>query len=409
MEVVRRKISELIPDPANARKHRKKNIDVIKGSLAQFGQQKPIVVDASNIVRAGNGTLEAAKELGWTEIDCVVTSLEGAKVTAFGIADNRSTDLSEWDGEVLQSHLDAIYAEDKDLFFSSGFDIEDLTPPNVPLIGDPDSLPTSVDSRVQSGDVWRLGDHRIVCGDCSKPEVVDLLMLGKKASLIFTDPPYGVSQAAKNRMLNENGGKGGRPSRNESDIVDDDLSPDDLKERLLPAFENMRTRVMAEDCTVFVTAPQGGGLGMMMMMMMEAGLEVRHVLIWKKNSPTFSMGRLDYDYQHEPILLTWGKKHKRPMQGAHRTSVWEIPKPRASADHPTMKPVELVENALLNNSDQGDIVYDGYAGSGTTIIACEKVNRAARVVEIEPRYCDIAIKRWEELTGKRAERLDSHV
>ena len=144
---------------------------------------------------------------------------------------------------------------------------------------------------------------------------------------------------------------------------------------------------------------------MMMMMMKEAGLMVRHVLIWKKDAPTFSMGRLDYDYQHEPILLTWGVRHKRPMQGAHRTSVWEIPKPRASKEHPTMKPVELVENALLNNSEQGDIVFDGYCGSGTTIIACEKVSRRARAIEIEPKYCDVTIRRWEDLTGKRAERI----
>lgn len=117
---------------------------------------------------------------------------------------------------------------------------------------------------------------------------------------------------------------------------------------------------------------------MMMMMMREAKLPVRHVLIWKKNQPTFSLGRLDYDYQHEPILLTWGKRHKRPMQGNHRTSVWEIDKPRSSKEHPTMKPVELVENALLNNSDRADVVYDAYSGSGTTIIACENLGRRYR-------------------------------
>jgi len=153
---------------------------------------------------------------------------------------------------------------------------------------------------------------------------------------------------------------------------------------------------MADDCTVFVTAPQGGDLSMMMMMMMrEAKLPVRHVLIWKKNQPTFSLGRLDYDYQHEPILLTWGKRHKRPMQGNHRTSVWEIDKPRSSKEHPTMKPVELVENALLNNSDRADVVYDAYSGSGTTIIACENLGRRCRAVEIDPGYVAVAIERCE--------------
>ena len=130
------------------------------------------------------------------------------------------------------------------------------------------------------------------------------------------------------------------------------------------------------------------------MMMQEAGLEVRHVLIWKKNAPTFSMGRLDYDYQHEPILLTWGKRHKRPMKGQHRTSVWEIDKPRKSAEHPTMKPVELVANALLNNSDAGDYCLDIFLGSGTTLIACEQLNRTCYGMEISPKYCQVIIDRY---------------
>jgi DNA modification methylase len=132
----------------------------------------------------------------------------------------------------------------------------------------------------------------------------------------------------------------------------------------------------------------------MMMMMMEANLKVRHVLIWKKNQPTFSMGRLDYDYQHEPILLTWGRRHKRPMRGMHKTSIWEIDKPRASPDHPTTKPIELYVNAYLNNSDEGDVVLDVYCGSGTAIMAAEQTGRAARCMEIEARYCDVAISRF---------------
>lgn len=142
----------------------------------------------------------------------------------------------------------------------------------------------------------------------------------------------------------------------------------------------------------------------MMMMMQEAGLRVRHVLIWKKNSPTFSMGRLDYDYQHEPILLTWGKRHKRPMRGEHRTSVWEIDRPRASPDHPTTKPVALYANAMLNNSDDGDVAFEPFAGSGTAVIASEQLGRQCRAIEISPQYCDVIVKRWETLTGQKAQR-----
>ena len=141
---------------------------------------------------------------------------------------------------------------------------------------------------------------------------------------------------------------------------------------------------------------------MMMMMMKEAGLPVRHVLIWKKNSPTFSMGRLDYDYQHEPILLTWGKKHEYYGAGQHRTSVWEIDKPTSSKEHPTMKPVDLYVNAYLNNSKAGDVAYEPFSGSGTAFIASEKVSRKCRGIEISPHYCDVIVKRWEEFTGKKA-------
>jgi len=196
-----------------------------------------------------------------------------------------------------------------------------------------------------------------------------------------------------NRMLNTFQPSG----RCLTDIKDDALSPAKLKEMLVPAFQNLRMAASPE-CTYFTTAPQGGDLGMMMMMMQEAGLTVRHVLIWKKNQPTFSMGRLDYDYQHEPILLTWCKKHHYYGKGQHKTSVWEIDRPRAAKQHPTMKPVELVENALLNNSKAGDVVADIYIGSGTTLIACERLGRKCRGIEIDPGYVAVTLQRWADAT-----------
>lgn len=266
---------------------------------------------------------------------------------------------------------------------------------------DPDAVPEPPKEAVTNpGDLWALGDHRLLCGSSTNPTDVSRVMGGGAADVIFTDPPYGVSIGAKNRFLNSFQ----RAGQNLTDIKDDDLKPETLKDKLLvPAFSLLRT-VMSETCTVFVTAPQGGELGMMMMMMMmkEAGLPVRHVLIWKKNAPTFSMGRLDYDYQHEPILLTWGKKHAFYGAGAHKTSVWDIAKPRASADHPTMKPVELYVNAFQNNSKAGDTVYEPFSGSGTAIIASEQIGRSCRAIEIEPRYCDVAVRRWEEFTGRKA-------
>lgn len=262
-----------------------------------------------------------------------------------------------------------------------------------------DEVPVDVESRTKPGDLWKMGPHRLICGDSTEKDVIERLMGGDRATCVFTDPPYGVAIGAKNRFLNSFQKAG----RNLKDIEDDALSPDDLKAVLLPAFLNIREMVMADDATLFMTAPQGGELCMMMMMMMkDAGLPARHVLIWKKNAPTFSMGRLDYDYQHEPILLTWGKRHKRPMRGQHKTSVWEVAKPMASKEHPTMKPVELYINAYLNNSDDGDVVFDAYSGSGTMFIAAERTGRVARGVELDPHYCDVILKRWEEFTGNKA-------
>jgi DNA modification methylase len=249
------------------------------------------------------------------------------------------------------------------------------------------------------GDVWLLGEHRLLCGDSTKPESFETLMGGERATCVFTDPPYGVSVGAKNRMLNSVQPSG----RNLTDIESDDLAPEDLELILRAAFINAREIGMANDCAVYLTAPQGGELGMMMTMMMrDAGLPVRHVLIWVKSSPTFSMGRLDYDYQHEPILFTWVKTHKRIRAGAFQTSVWPVNKPQASPEHPTMKPVALYENAFLNSSEAGDIVLDPFAGSGTCIIAAEQTGRKARAIEISPAYCDVIIKRWQQFTGKRA-------
>lgn len=390
-------IQDLHEDPANARKGHA--IERIAASLAVYGQRKPIVVNRAQggKVEAGNGTLRAAISLGWAHIAVVFVDDDAATAAAYGIADNRLGDLSEFDPDILNELMPTLEG------LETGFTPEELAKllPTPLVIEDEAPMDRAEELRekwgVENGSLWRLGEHRIKCGDATDPANVEAVMAGEKAHLVFTDPPYGVAIGAKNRMLNDVQ-RGGRKL---NDIVDDALAPDDLKERLLPTFRNIRQMVMADDCTVFVTSPQGGELGMMMLAMMkEAGLPVRHVLIWSKNQPTFSMGRLDYDYRHEPILLTWGKKHKKPMLGMHRTSVWEIDRPRASHEHPTMKPVELVANALLNNSDKGDVVFDAYLGSGTTLIASEQLGRKCRAVEIEPGYVAVALERWHTLTGQ---------
>lgn len=395
----------LTEDPANARQHNDRNLQAIQASLQRFGQQKPLVVNAHNQVVAGNGTLRAARALGWTHVDIVRTHLAGLEAVGYAIADNRTAELAEWDPAVLAQTLATLQADTSIDALVTGFDageIEQLLADASagPVVEDEVPAPPA-DPVTKPGDLYTLGRHRLLCGDSTKAEDVERVMAGARACCVFTDPPYGVSVAAKNRFLNTVQPSG----RCLVDIVDDTLSPEDLKVRLLPAFVNLRERIMADDCTLFVSAPQGGDLGMMMMMMMkEAGLPVRHVLIWEKNAPTFSMGRLDYDYRHEPILLTWCKRHKRPMKGEHKTSVWNIDKPRKCDQHPTMKPVELYANAYLNNSDRGDVVADIYSGSGTAFIAAEQLGRTCYGIEISPQYCDVIVNRWEALTGRKAER-----
>lgn len=247
---------------------------------------------------------------------------------------------------------------------------------------------------------------------------------------MFTDPPYGVAIGDKNKTLHR-AGFGGGITQN---IIGDTLQPDELHKVLVKAFSNLR-EVCSEECSYYISSPQGGDLGLMMMTMMrDAGLTVRHILIWVKNVSTFSMGQLDYDYRHEPIFYTWTKSHRwygdytntviddstpidkmskaelkdllRAKMYPQEQSVIYCDKPVANKLHPTMKPVKLVARFLLNSSQKGDAVADIFGGSGTTLIACEQLGRKCRMMELDPHYCDVIIARWEQFTGKEAVLLD---
>lgn len=216
--------------------------------------------------------------------------------------------------------------------------------------------------------------------------------------MVFTDPPYGVAIGDKNKMLKEVVG-GNAITEN---IANDTLSVDDLYKVLVKAMSNVRENT-ADDACYFVASPPGGDFGLMMMeMMKDAGLAVRHQIVWNKDSATFSIGRLDYDYKHEAILYTWTKSHHNYRNGSFRTSVWDITKVHKCDLHPTMKPVALVANCILDGTKEGDIILDCFGGSGTTLIAAEQLNRCARLVEIDPHYCDVILARWEKETGLKA-------
>ena len=281
--------------------------------------------------------------------------------------------------------------------------------------------------KAKVGDLYQLGEHLLMCGDSTSEESMKKLFGGGVATLVFTDPPYGVAIGDKNRDLNSVN----KSTAIEENIIGDTLPPDELYRILVKAFENLRINGASDECSYYVSSPQGGELGLMMMMMMkDAGLPVRHMLIWVKNSATFSLGRLDYDYRHEPIFYTWTKKHnfyggynttviddttvidkmkrKELIELIHKLmfpkddSVLYCDKPLANNLHPTMKPIKLISKFILNSSKEGDIVGDIFGGSGSTLIACEQLHRKCRMMELDPKYVDVIIERWEDFTGKKA-------
>lgn len=349
------------------------------------------------VVIGGNRRLEAQRALKRKEVPIIALpeNTPVDKLRRIALLDNESTGQTDWAKLAKDWSKDEIRA----------WNIE--TPkgwfnevPGKKAEEDNYMEPEKLKPRVKPGEIWQLGEHRLMCGDSTDSASVALLMDWHKADMVFTDPPYGVSIGDKNKVLNSVQ-KAGRCTEN---IANDNISVDDLYPILVKAMTNCREN--CKDCACYyVTSPQGGELGLMMMMMKDAGLPVRHMLIWEKNSATFSLGRLDYDYQHEPIFYTWTKSHKNYRNGEFRTTIWKYDKPRKCDLHPTMKPVELVANCIMDASIEGDIVLDMFGGSGSTLIACEQLNRKCYMMELTEHYCDVIINRWETLTGRKAVKI----
>lgn len=404
--------ADLIQDEHNYRKHSETNKKRIRKSIDEAGLGRSVVVDADGVLIAGNGVASVIDddtpvrviETDGTELVVVKrTDLhegdERRKKLAMG--DNAAGDEVEWDMEAIEADgweqdelQDWGVVECEDDGDGSGEGDQKQAQEDD---FDPDK---PVETVCKKGDIWKLGNHRLMCGDSTDAGSVALLMDGEKADMCFTDPPYGVSIGNKNAMLNSVQ-KAGRCCEN---IENDTKSTKELHEILVKAMTNLRENCK-NDASYYVTSPQGGELGLMMMMK-DAGLAVRHMLIWEKNAPTFSLGRLDYDYQHEPIFYTWTEKHHCYRQGEHRSTIWKYDKPRKCDLHPTMKPVALVANAINDSTKEGDNIIDLFGGSGTTLIAAEQLNRKCYMMELDQHYCDVIIARWEKLTGNKAEKLN---
>lgn len=392
----KRKVIDLVPFEMNPRMMSVKQAEDLRKSIEKFNLAEIPAVNTDNRIVAGHQRLMTMKLLGrdQEEIDVRVPNrpLTDEEFQEYNLRSNKN--VGEWNWDMLANIEMPMLKE-------AGFTKEELGGLRFPMLNDEDEVPElPKEPTAKLGDIFQLGNHRIMCGDSTKREDVEKLMNGGKADMVFTDPPYGVNYSERARQI-VNQRKDGLTIQN------DNLNFDDLKSFVFLAFQNIK-EFLKIGGVYYICSPQGGGLGMMMMMMMmmkEAGIECRHSIIWKKDSPVFSMGRLDYDYQHEPILYGWIGTHKHYGRGKFKTSVWDIPKSRNSKLHPTMKPVELVENSIQNSSKAEDIVLDLFLGSGSTLIACQKTGRVCYGMEIDPLYVDVVVERWEKATGQKSQKI----
>ena len=377
-------INKLIPYVNNARTHNAQQINKLRSSLREFGFINPVIIDRDFNVIAGHGRIMAAKEEGINEVPCVfVDYLTEAQMKAYILADNRMAMDAGWDEELLKVEIEALQAEDFDLSLT-GFDESELAG-FFDTADDAKDDDFDVDAELEkppvtkSGDLWLLGNHRLLCGDSTKEENYTLLMNGKKANLVVTDPPYNVNYQ----------GTAGK-------IKNDNLENDKFYQFLFDAFTCME-KAMANDASIYVFHADTEGLNFRKAFA-DAGFYLSGTCIWKKQS--LVLGRSPYQWQHEPCLFGWKKNGKhRWYSDRKQTTIWEFDKPKKNGDHPTMKPVPLIAYPIKNSSMSNCIVLDPFGGSGSTLIACEQTNRICHTIELDEKYCDVIVKRYIEQAG----------
>ncbi|MCK9251014.1 MAG: DNA modification methylase [Solirubrobacteraceae bacterium] len=421
LAVERVPVGDLVPYPGNARQG---DIGAICQSLQAHGQYRPLVVQRSTRhVLAGNHTLRAAVQLGWSEVAVSFLDVDDEQARRIVLVDNRTNDLATNDDGALAALLQELAGTDDGLA-GTGFDGDDLDDLLAGLDEAPEpepgegadtepSLPPA-DPRSQPGDVWLLGDHRLAVGDATDPLVWEALCGDERADLLVTDPPYGIAYVGKTR---------------EALTIQNDALDADGMGALWRESLSLAAAQMKPGAAYYVTGPSGAELFGLMGAMVEAGLPLRHQLIWAKDS--LVLGRSDYHYQHEPILsgekpaeeggerpevprfdgvavdhepilYGWTKGTHLWRGGRKQTTLWKIERPKANREHPTMKPVELYERAMSNSSMPGAVVIEPFGGSGTAVIAAENMGRKARAIELDPRYADVIVDRWERHTGRTA-------
>ena len=386
--------AKLLPYARNARTHSEEQVAQIAASIAEFGFTNPILAGSDGIIVAGHGRLAAAQKLGLEIVPVVVLDhLTSTQRRALVIADNRIAENAGWDEAMLRIELEALMGEGFDLDIT-GFDADALAEliagdePDNEGQSDEDAVPEVNEAPIsRPGDVWVLGPHRLLCGDATVAASYDALLQGAPVDMVFTDPPYNVNYAnsAKDKMRGK-----------DRAILNDNLG-DGFYDFLLAALTQMVVHCRGG---IYV-AMSSSELDVLQAAFRAAGGKWSTFIIWAKN--TFTLGRADYQRQYEPILYGWPEGAQRHWCGDRdQGDVWNIKKPQKNDLHPTMKPVELVERAIRNSSRPGSVVLDPFGGSGTTLIAAEKSGRVARLIELDPKYVDVIVRRWEEFTGKQA-------
>ena len=425
-----RPVSALVPYERNARTHTPAQVDQIAELIREYGFTNPLLVDEADRIIAGHGRLEAARRLGMETVPViVVTGLTDEQRRALVIADNKVALNAGWDLELLRAEIEALRLADYDLALT-GFDEGEV----LDLLGgsgssaDPDEAPAAPASPFCApGDVWTLGPHRLVVGDSTSMDAYAALLGSEKVDIVWTDPPYNVSYE-------------GAAGKIKNDSMGDAAFLQFLRDAFTPMFIACK-----QGAAVYVAHADTEGLNFRRAFK-EAGFKLSGVVIWRKDS--LVLGRSDYQWQHEPILYGWvpGSRHRwyggrklttvqdlgeaSPFQQAEdgawvvrvgeralvirgdvkveevMPSVIEEPRPRRSAEHPTMKPVALIERMLKNNARPGDLVLDPFGGSGSTLVAADRMGMCARLIELDPRFGDVIIRRWQDYTGRRAQRAD---
>ena len=390
-------VADLVPYAKNARQHPPEQIDQIAASMERFGFTIPMLVAEDGTIIAGHGRLMAAAQLGLAEVPVMVArgwSEEDRRL--YTLADNRLAEIAEWDPEMLRIEIGELREdfgiEDMSLIGFSAEDLAEILPDalidTTGGLTDPDDVPEVPEAPItRPGDVWVMGKHRLLCGDSTVATDVAKVLVDVKADLCFCDPPYNVDYAGG--VGAEKAGKGRR--------IKNDALGDGFGQVLYDACVLINAHT---DGAVYICM-SSSELQTLQSAFKSAGGHWSTFIIWAKDR--FTLGRADYQRQYEPILYGWPEGVKRHWCGDRdQGDVWNIERPHKNDLHPTMKPVSLVERAIRNSSRKGDLVFDPFGGSGTTLIAAEKTGRHASLIELDPKYVDVIVRRWQEFTGETA-------